>query len=56
MEVLNAPYDALNFTMVPCFWNLLEGETPPLPPFATALKGIAIFVICIELRVRIFYI
>ena len=22
----------LNLAMAPCFWNLLEGETPPSPP------------------------
>ena len=33
MEVLRAPDGALNLAMASCFWNLLEGETPPLPPF-----------------------
>ena len=30
MEVLRAPGGALNLALAPCFWNLLEGETPPL--------------------------
>ena len=33
MEAKRAPNGALNLTMAPCFWNLLEGETPPSPPF-----------------------
>ena len=38
MEVLRAPDGALNLAVAPCFWNLLEGETPPPSPhFATAL-------------------
>ena len=38
MEILRVPSGALNLAMAPCFWNILEGETPPLPPFATALE------------------